>query len=30
MGERFAREPIVVHACGDCGAYVAYVADHDA
>jgi hypothetical protein len=30
MGQRYARDPIVVHVCADCGAYVADQPAHDA
>jgi hypothetical protein len=29
MGQRYGREPIVLHQCGDCGAYVADQGRHD-
>jgi len=29
MGQRYARAPIVVQVCADCGAYVADQAAHD-
>ena len=30
MGQRYAREPITLHVCADCGVYVANPLVHDA